>query len=261
MAKQTLGGHHNERLAEVAVDLATKHMEVLGRGGDIHHLPVAALDLEPGAFFHGGHNVLILIHHLQESLHTAAAVLGTLAVIAMRQQQGQTGHAVPLGFSTRQELIQNDLSEHACSNSAQRHAAKDLAYLSTVHEIAELSFPQNQLVGAFQAVAQIETHDTILRQRRIGNSECGLKQSVRRGMQCCNLKQNAHLVALELGEGSEKRIRVLIVENSVAVAESTTLSILATQPDSVACDHQTLSVSRPWKEHKSEQTTDLLAST
>lgn len=55
VAEQVLGGHHDERLAELAVQLAPQAVEVVSRRGDVHHLPVAGLDLGAGLAVHVGH--------------------------------------------------------------------------------------------------------------------------------------------------------------------------------------------------------------
>ena len=43
--QQVLRAHHDERLAERAVQLAAQQVEVVGRGGHVGDLPVGALDL------------------------------------------------------------------------------------------------------------------------------------------------------------------------------------------------------------------------
>ena len=82
-------------------------MEAVGRGSAVDNLPVDALrgraqvtSREPLGLVNGRGMVGILICHLQKPLHTAAAVLWALAIIAVREQNNQASLPQPLGLPT-----------------------------------------------------------------------------------------------------------------------------------------------------------------
>src|SRR5258708_25685334 len=105
MAQQALGRHDDERLAQRAQHLPAQHVEHLRR-----RRGNANLHVELGA-------------ELQKSLEARRGVFRTLAFVAMRQEQGDAGHAAPLGFPRADELVDDDLR--------------------TVAEIAELALPNS----------------------------------------------------------------------------------------------------------------------
>ena len=106
VTQQRLGGHDDQRLAELAVQLAAQHVVVAGRGGAVDHLDV------------------VLAAELQEAFRTRRGVLGPLALVAMGQQHDQARHAQPLGFARDDELVDDDLG--------------------AVGEVAELRLPEHQ---------------------------------------------------------------------------------------------------------------------
>src|ERR1700686_2242300 len=96
MTEHSLGSENDERLSEAApvrtaVHLAAQHMEVLRGGAGVDHLHIVF-----GA-------------ELQEALNAGAGVLGTLALITVRQQQHQAARLGPLGFGARDEIIDQNL--------------------------------------------------------------------------------------------------------------------------------------------------------
>lgn len=87
MPEQGLWRSNYEGFAKVPVNLPAKDVEVVCRGGAVHHLHVSLLDLFAIGLIHHGYRVLAVIHLLQESLYAAAGVLGTHTLHAMRQQK------------------------------------------------------------------------------------------------------------------------------------------------------------------------------
>ena len=118
MAQQALGRHHDQRLAPAAQRLAPQAVEVLGRGGRVDDLDV------------------VLGGQTEEALQAGAGVLGALPFEAVRQQQDQAAQPAPLVLGAGDELVDD--------------------HLGGVDEVAELGLPQNQPVGAVQAVAVLE---------------------------------------------------------------------------------------------------------
>ena len=68
--------------------------------------------------------MLFSAHSVQEALDARAGMLGTLAFVAVRQQQHQAAGLAPLGFGAGDELVDHDLR--------------------AVGEVAELRLPQHQ---------------------------------------------------------------------------------------------------------------------
>lgn len=180
VAQQVFGRHDNQGLAELAVDLPTQQVKVVGRRGDVGDLPVAALDLaaqvptgKPLALVNVGQHVGLLIRHLQKALEACTAMLRTLldgwgayacstkmqdcvylAVVAMGQQAHQPSLTQPLGLAAAQKLVENDLcreEEIFCVTNARRHT-----HLRAVGKVTKLGLPQHQAVGVFHAVAQLK---------------------------------------------------------------------------------------------------------
>lgn len=109
VSQQILRRDDDERLSEVAMDLAAQHVVVVGRGGAVHHLPVAGLDLHALRLHHRRHHVRVLVHLLQEPLHATRGVLGALAHVAVREQHRQAALTQPLVLAGRDELVDHHL--------------------------------------------------------------------------------------------------------------------------------------------------------
>ena len=71
-------------------------------------------------------------------------MLGSLALIAMRQEQRQPAQAPPLGLARRDELVNQ--------------------HLGTVDEVAKLAFPDHQALGAGAGIAVLKTQHRFFRQ-------------------------------------------------------------------------------------------------
>mmetsp|Transcript_12259 Transcript_12259/g.16810 ORF Transcript_12259/g.16810 Transcript_12259/m.16810 type:complete len:727 (-) Transcript_12259:1120-3300(-) len=214
--EQVLGRHHDERLPEVAVDLAPQHVVVVGRRGAVHHLPVAGLDLHAGRLLHGRHHVGVLVHLLQEPLQATGAVLGALPHVAVRQQHGEAALAQPLVLACRDELVDHDLR--------------------AVHEVAELRLPQHQRVGVLQRVAHLEAQHAELRQDGVAHGELGLH--VGGGGAALAQRQRRRGVLGQVVERHELVAGALVHDDGVAVREGASLHVLAAQPHVVALQQQ-----------------------
>ena len=129
VTQQRFRRHQDERLAEVALQLAAQDVEVVRRRrtiGDLH---------------------VVLGAHLQPSLETGGGVLRTLALIAMRQQAHEARHSEPLALARRDELV-----EH---------------HLRAIGEVAELSFPQRQRTRFGEREAVFEAENGFFRKHRV----------------------------------------------------------------------------------------------
>src|ERR1700733_7091226 len=80
-----------------------------------------------------------------------------LTLVAMRQEQGDAGHAAPLRFPRTDELIDDDLR--------------------TVAEVAELAFPYGQATRLGGGESVLESHHGQFGQHRIGYREFWLIRS------------------------------------------------------------------------------------
>src|SRR6266849_5825913 len=78
-------------------------------------------------------------------------MLGTLALVPMRKEQGQSREAPPLGLAGTDELIDDDLCPIA--------------------EIAELAFPNRQAMRFRRGESIFESHDRFFRQHGVGYRE------------------------------------------------------------------------------------------
>src|SRR4051812_34792800 len=91
VAKQRLGRHHDQRLAEVAPHLTPQDVEIIRRSGAIG-------DLE-----------IVLGAELQVALEARRAMLRPLPLEPVRKQQDQAAGAKPLGLARSDELVDYDL--------------------------------------------------------------------------------------------------------------------------------------------------------
>lgn len=118
------------------MDLATQHVEQVGRVGHVDDLHVAVLVLAVELVLRG-EDTGLLVTELEVTLHTARGMLGTLTVVTVRKRQDQTRALQPFRLSRCNELVNNTLS--------------------VVGEVTELSFPHNEGVGRGQGVTVFET--------------------------------------------------------------------------------------------------------
>ena len=136
VAQQRLRRHQDQRLAEVALELAAQDVEIVRRRraiGDLH---------------------IVLGAHLQKALEPRRGMLRPLAFVAVRQQADQPRHAQPFAFAGRDELVEQ--------------------HLRAVGEIAELGFPHGQRVGLGERIAVLEAEHRLLRQHRVDDLEARL---------------------------------------------------------------------------------------
>ncbi len=98
--------------------LAPQHMEIVRGRGAVDDLPI------------------ILGAELKIALESRGGMLRTLALIAVRQQQHEAGHAQPFALAGGDELVDHDLR--------------------AVGEIAELRLPQHERVRLGEAVTIFE---------------------------------------------------------------------------------------------------------
>ena len=109
-AQQRFRGEDDERLAEIAADLAPQGVEIVRRARQVAHLDVVF-----GA-------------ELQIALDPRRGMLGPLPLVTVRQQHDETAHAQPFRLARAEELVDDDLR--------------------AIGEIAELRLPQHQVDGS-----------------------------------------------------------------------------------------------------------------
>ena len=163
MAQQGFRRHQDERLAEVALELAAQDVEVVRRRravGDLH---------------------VVLGAHLQKTFEPRRRMFWPLAFVAVRQQADQAGHAQPFALARRDELV-----EH---------------HLRAVGEVAELRFPQGQRIGLGERVTVFEAEHRLFRQHRVDDLEArlALAQMIERRVAFLGLLVDQHGMALRKG--------------------------------------------------------------
>ena len=122
-------------------------------------------------------------------------MLRPLALVAVRQQADEAGHAQPFAFAGRDELV-----EH---------------HLRAVGEVAELRLPQRQRVRLGGGIAVFEAEHGLFRQARVEHFE-------------------ARLVGAEMVERRVAFLGLLIEQHRMALREGAALRILAGQADRMA---------------------------
>src|SRR3954453_10998995 len=137
VAQQRLRRHHYQRPLLRDQRLASQHVEVLRRRGQVRHADVAL-----GA-------------QLQEALQAATRVLRARALVAVRQQERQARGLSPFGQTRGDELIDD--------------------HLRAVHEVAELRPPEDERLRRLHRVAILEPERGLLRQRRVVQLERSLR--------------------------------------------------------------------------------------
>ena len=169
--------HQDQRLADVALQLAAQDVEVVGRRravGDLH---------------------VVLGAQLQEALEPRRGMLRPLALVAVRQQADEAGHAQPFALARGDELV-----EH---------------HLRAVGEVAELRLPQRQRVRLGERIAILEAEHRLFRQHRVDDLE-------------------ARLAVAEMVERGVALLGLLVDQHRVALREGAALAVLAGQADRMA---------------------------
>lgn len=198
VSQQRLGEEKNQRLSKLSVHLTTQQVEQVGRGGWVRNLHIAVLVLSVKLLW-GWEHTLVFVTHLQVSLDSTGGVLWTLTVVTVRQGQDETGSLLPLGLTTGNELIDDDLS--------------------SVGEVTELSLPLHVGIRREQGITVFETHDTVLRQGRVRDGE-------------------GTLVLGQDQQWGVDLLGLLVVQDGVTLGEGTSLNILAGDSHVVAFQHQ-----------------------
>ena len=160
--------------------LPTKDVEVLGRGGGVDHLNV------------------VLGAQSQEALDARRTVLGTLALVAVRQQHHQCVVLIPLVLGGHDVLVDDDLR--------------------TVDEVAELRFPQHQSFGVRVGISVLEAECRIFRQQRVVHPEL--------------------LGAGQFGQRNPDPLAGVVDERRMTLTESATSRVLTGQTHRATLEHQ-----------------------
>ena len=146
-----------------------------------------------------GHLDVVAGTELQVPLHAAAGVLAAHALIAVWQEERQAVGGIPLVLPGGQELVDDDLRP--------------------VVEVAELGLPDGQAFRRPVGVAEIEAHDPVLAQVGVVDGQ-------------------RFLPLLEVVQRNPLLLRVLGLDDGMAVTEGAALHILAADPDRVALYQQ-----------------------
>ena len=156
-------------------------MEEVGGRGAVHHQHVA-------------------VHAAaQEAFHARAAVLGALVLVAVRKQQHQAVHGVPLLLGAAQVLVQDDLG--------------------AVHEVAELGLPEGEHLRRGERVAVLEAEHRVLAQGGVVDLE-------------------QRLALLQVLQVDVLLVAVLHLHDGMAVAEGAALHVLAGHAHGMALEQQ-----------------------
>ena len=123
-------------LAELAVDLATHHVEHVGWAGHVDNLHVAVLVLAVQLVL-GWVDTRFLVAKLQPPFHSSGRVLRTLAIVTVGQREDKARTLQPLGFTSSDELVNNTLC--------------------VVGKVTKLGLPHDKGVGRGQRVTVFET--------------------------------------------------------------------------------------------------------
>src|SRR5213083_460734 len=181
VAEQALRGHQDERLPEAPMHLAAEDVEVLRRRGQVADLHV------------------VLGAELEEALEARARVLGALALVAVREEQHEAAHALPLRLRAGEELVDD--------------------HLRAVDEVAELRLPEDQPAGVGEAHAELEAEYGVLGQHAVDDAE-------------------RRLVAPDVVERDVAVAGVDVVEGGVALAEGAAARVLPAHADRDALEQQ-----------------------
>src|SRR5579875_2091866 len=117
-------------------------------------------------------------------------MLGSLPLVAMRQQHHHAAVALPFRFAGGDELIDDDLG--------------------AVSEITELRFPQNQRMRRIQTITELETQDRRLGQQTVVGVE-------------------TRLLGSQTVQGRVRLAGAGIEDNRMALAEGAAAAVLAAQ--------------------------------
>src|SRR5438309_3233056 len=181
VAEQALRGHQHERLPEAPVHRAAEDVEVLRRRGQVADLHV------------------VLGAELEEALEARARVLGALALVAVREEQHEAAHALPLRLRAGEELVDD--------------------HLRAVDEVAELRLPEDQPARVGEAHAELEAEHGVLGQHAVDDAE-------------------GRLVAPDVVEWDVLVVGVDVVEDGVALAEGAAARVLPAHADRDALEQQ-----------------------
>ena len=161
--------------------LAAEGVEVLRRRGQVADLHV------------------VLGAELEEALEARARVLGALALVAVREEQHEAAHALPLRLRAGEELVDD--------------------HLRAVDEVAELRLPDDQPARVGEAHAELEAEDGVLGQHAVDDAE-------------------RHLVAPDVVERDVAVAGLDVVEDGVALAEGAAAGVLPAHADRDALEQE-----------------------
>src|SRR5205823_3550962 len=136
---------------------------------------------------------------LEEALEARARVLGALALVAVREEQHEAAHALPLRLRAGEELVDD--------------------HLRAVDEVAELRLPDDQPARVGEAHAELEAEDGVLGQHAVDDAE-------------------RHLVAPDVVERNVAVAGLDVVQDGMALAEGAAARVLPAHADRDALEQK-----------------------
>ena len=145
VSQELLRVEHDERLPEAPPELSPVRVKKVPRERADHDLHVGLLDLPPDApravLLH---DLQVVVHQLQETLHPRRAVLRALAVHAVRERHHQPRWHLPLRLAAADIVVDHDLR--------------------AVREVPELRLPDHQRVRVGETVPVLEPQHPVFGQ-------------------------------------------------------------------------------------------------
>jgi len=170
VAEEAFRSHDDEGFDDFAKGLTSKEVEVVGGSGGV------------------GDGHIIFGAELKKSFEAGAGVFGSLAVVAVGEEESKAGGGAPFRFRGGDVLI--DLS------------------LGAVGKITELSFPEDEHIWAVEGVAVIEAENGGFGEGTIVDAEGGL-------------------IFREVFERNIAGTGTKVVDGGVAMAEGAAAAVLA----------------------------------
>jgi hypothetical protein len=170
VAEEAFGGHDDEGFDDFAKGLTSEEVKVVGGSGGV------------------GNGHIVFGAELKKSFDAGAGVFGSLAVVAVREEESKARGGAPFRFGGADVLI-------------------DLG-LGAVGEIAKLSFPEDEHIWAVEGVTVIEAENGGFGEGAIVNAERGL-------------------IFREVFEGNIAGAGAKVVDGGVPMAERAAAAVLA----------------------------------
>ena len=185
VAQQRFGREDHQGLAQVAHHLPAQHMEDLAGRGRLHDLHIG------------------VGRQLHEALDAGRTVLRALALVAVRQHEGDAIDTTPLDFARGDELVDH--------------------HLRAIGKVAKLRLPNDQGVGIIGRIAVFIGQHRLLRQDGVDDHKGRLVLG--------------HVLQRHIGAGVPL-FAVLVMDDRMPVGEGAPAAVFARQSHRIATGHQ-----------------------